>query len=202
MTAGTEMMRPEEPEQLLQAITGGVDQLARAAVKRLGARQVTHFPGLVSLLDSPDPDHRWWAVRALAVTDLVGRDSLIRRMLADPEEAVVQCALLALREHPAPEAVRELIPLLSCGDALTARLAGEALRVCGEAALPELLEVVRSGWSGGFAEAVRALALLEDPRAVSVLYELLDSESALVTYWAEEGLSRLGVGMVFFKPGS
>jgi HEAT repeat protein len=138
----------------------------------------------------------------LAETDLRERGGLLRRKLADPDEAVVQCALLALRKHPVSEAVRELLPLLSRGDALTARLAGEALLACGEKAVPDLLEVVRAGRSRGLAEAVRALARLEDPRAVPVLYEQLDSESALVTYWAEEGLGRLGVGMVFFKPGS
>ena len=50
-------------------------------------------------------------------------------------------------------------------------------------------------------EAVRALAMIADPRAISALFSLLDSNSSLMAYWAEFGLERMGVGMIFFKPG-
>jgi HEAT repeat protein len=192
---------PRDPVQLIRDLTSGRDPRAQAAVDRLKDQQVAHFPELVSLLDSPDPDQRWWAVRALAETQLPNRSALFQRALEDPAPAVVQCALLALRAEPAPEAVTRLIPLLSRRDSLTARLAGEAVLAVGDRAVLELLRVLRGGSGRGRSEAARALARLEDPRAVPVLYELLDSDSALVTYWAEEGLTRLGVGMVFFKPG-
>lgn len=192
---------PRDPDQLIRDLTSGRDRLAQAAVERLKDQRVAHFPELVSLLDSPDPDQRWWAVRALAETRLPNRTALYQRALEDPAPAVVQCALLALRAEPAPEAVAGLIPLLSRRDSLTARLAGEAVLAVGERAVPELLMVLRGGSGRGRSEAARTLALLEDPRAVPLLVHLLDADSALVTYWAEEGLARLGVGMVFFKPG-
>lgn len=195
------LKKPKDPEQLLEDLSSGNDRLSGAAVERLKGERVTHFPELISLLDSPDPDQRWWAVRALAETQLPNRSALFRRALEDPVPAVVQCALLALRAEPAPEAVTRLIPLLSRRDSLTARLAGEAVLAVGARAVPELLRVLRGGSGRGRAEAARTLALLEDIRAVPLLVELLDADSALVTFWAEEGLNRLGVGMVFFKPG-
>jgi len=197
----TDLQRPLDPDQLLQDLSGGDDLAAQAAVDRLGEQNVSYFPELVGLLESPDPDQRWWAVRALVETELPNRTELFRRTLEDQTPAVVQCALLALRHEPAPEAVPNLIPLLSRRDSLTARLAGEALRALGERVVPDLLTLIPGGSGRGTSEAVRTLALLVDPRAVPVLYQLLDSESGLVTYWAEEGLNRLGVGMVFFKPG-
>jgi HEAT repeat protein len=49
-------------------------------------------------------------------------------------------------------------------------------------------------------EAARSLAAIGDPRAVPALYEVLEDDSALLVYWAEQGLERMGVGMAFFKP--
>jgi len=49
-------------------------------------------------------------------------------------------------------------------------------------------------------EAARALALIADQRAIPSLFQALDGESALLEYWANEGLERMGVGMAFFIP--
>jgi len=49
-------------------------------------------------------------------------------------------------------------------------------------------------------EVVRALSKLGDQRAIPALFEALDDSSALIEYWASEGLEKMGVGMVFFKP--
>jgi len=49
-------------------------------------------------------------------------------------------------------------------------------------------------------EAVRALAKIGDQRAIPALFEALDDNSALIEYWASEGLEKMGVGMVFYKP--
>jgi hypothetical protein len=32
------------------------------------------------------------------------------------------------------------------------------------------------------------------------LFEELDDSSALIEYWASEGLEKMGVGLVYFKP--
>jgi HEAT repeat protein len=49
-------------------------------------------------------------------------------------------------------------------------------------------------------EAVRALAKIGDDCAIPALCEALDDNSALIEYWASEGLEKMGVGMVFYKP--
>jgi len=68
-----------------------------------------------------------------------------------------------------------------------------------EAVLP-LLEALQRGDSPVRVEAVRALAKIGDQRAISALFEALDEGSALIEYWASEGLDKMGVGMVYFKP--
>jgi HEAT repeat protein len=49
-------------------------------------------------------------------------------------------------------------------------------------------------------EATRALAAIEDPQAINVLFAALNDPSQIVVHWAEQGLERLGIGMTFFKP--
>jgi HEAT repeat protein len=61
---------------------------------------------------------------------------------------------------------------------------------------------MQNGSQAARLKAVRALALLEDQRAIPILFQALDDESALVAHWADEGLQRMGVGMSFFKPGA
>ena len=50
------------------------------------------------------------------------------------------------------------------------------------------------------AGAARALIPLESHDAIPALFAALDDESAIVSFYAEEALWRLGVGMVLFKP--
>jgi HEAT repeat protein len=139
-------------------------------------------------------------VRVLAeITDEEVPDLLLAA-LYDPNDAVRQAAALALRRQPNPSAVPHLTGLLSGPAALLARLAGDALAQIGEESVPILLEVVQNGPLAARLEAVRALALIGDQRSIPTLFEALDDESALVEYWANEGLERMGVGMVFFKP--
>jgi len=111
------------------------------------------------------------------------------------------CAGLALRKHPANEAVPALIRLLSDNDTLTRRLAGDALVATGASAVEQLLQAAQSGEHLTRLEAVRALAKIGDQRAIPILFECLDDSSALIEYWASEGLEKMGIGMVFYKPG-
>jgi HEAT repeat protein len=90
--------------------------------------------------------------------------------------------------------------MLSDEDALTRRLAGDALIAIGAQSVPRLLEVIRDNEQPARVEAVRALAKIGDEHAIPALFEALDDSSALIEYWASEGLEKMGVGMVFFKP--
>jgi HEAT repeat protein len=49
-------------------------------------------------------------------------------------------------------------------------------------------------------EAARALALIGDQRAIPALFALLSEDSVMLDYWANEGLDKMGAGMVYLIP--
>jgi phycocyanobilin lyase beta subunit len=93
-----------------------------------------------------------------------------------------------------------LIQALSASDRLLARLAGDALIAIGEDAVPALIEVIENNPQPARLEAVRALSAIGDTRAIPILIKVLDQDSAIMEHWAGQGLEKMGVGMVFFKP--
>ncbi len=125
---------------------------------------------------------------------------LIIAALEDEDVSVRQCAALAITQHGDARAVPGLVRLLSDPDSLLARLAANALVAIGTPAVPPLLELLRDGKPLARFEAVRALALIGDPRAIPALMAVLEEDSTLMEYWADEGLRRMGVGMVYFAP--
>ncbi|OGO64681.1 MAG: hypothetical protein A2Z45_11325 [Chloroflexi bacterium RBG_19FT_COMBO_55_16] len=186
---------------LLEELTGGVDERAEAAARALACFGSEILPALHELLLRPDPELRWWATRALAEVDDPQVVSLLVRSLQDPDALVRQCAALALRQQPFLQAIPDLVQALGDADRFLAHLAADALITTGEAAVPALLEIMRHGHQAARLEAVRALAGIGDPRAIPALFDALDEDSALMEYWAGEGLERMGVGMTFFMPG-
>jgi HEAT repeat protein len=187
-------------QSILGSLTSGDDQRAEAAIKEIAALGSDAVPLLRRLLSSSEPDSRWWAVRALAEIPSPETPSLLLEALNDPDISVSQCAALALRRQPIPQAIPDLIATLDHPDRLLAHLAADALIAQGEAAVPDLLDALENGPPPVRLEAVRALALIEDQRAIPALFKILDEDSALLEYWAETGLDRMGVGMIFFKP--
>jgi len=82
-----------------------------------------------------------------------------------------------------------------------ARLATEALVRAGPPAVAPLIRTLSNDIQPRVrANAARALALLADPAAIPALFTALEDDSLLVQHWAEEGLEKLGVGQVYFKP--
>jgi HEAT repeat protein len=79
-------------------------------------------------------------------------------------------------------------------------LAADALVAIGGDALPALVEALEKGPHKARVEAVRALAAIRDLRAVPSLMAALEEDSLSMQFWAEEGLERLGLGMVYLKP--
>ncbi len=185
---------------LVAELTGGDDERAEAAVRELAAHGKESVPVLRQLLASSDVDARWWALRTLAEIDDPGVVPLLVAGLGDADTSVRGCAALALQKQPEPLAIPDLIRLLGEGDALLSRLAADALTEIGGEAVPALLAVMENSLQAGRLEAARALALIGDQRAIPALFAALDEDSALLEYWASEGLERMGVGMVFFKP--
>ncbi len=188
-------------EEVFSELNGGDERRAQEAVLKIAALGEEVLPELQAMLDAPEEEVRWWVVRVLAEMDHPEIPDLLRKALHDEGESVRQCAALALRKHPHPEARSDLVDLLNAADTLTRRLAGDALIALGSLAVPDLVEVLEERPVRAQVEAARGLAKIGDKRAIAPLYRLLDSPSALLSYWAEEGLETMGVGMVFFQPG-
>ena len=189
----------EELRTLLAELTCGEDMRAETAVSELAGGGAEILPFLKALLDSPEIDARWWAIRTLAQMADPPSDWLIAA-LADQATEVRQCAALALYHHPDVNAIPSLVRLLAEPEPVSAELAADALCAIGSEALPSLLEVLENGPYKARVEAVRALAVIRDPRAVPALVAALEEDSLSMQFWAEEGLERLGLGMVYLKP--
>ena len=185
---------------LLDELNCGEDERAEAALSHLAAWGSDAVEPLRERLFNPEPDVRWWAVRGLAEVHDERVPELLVSALADPDKGVRWCAGLALREHPSEKAAPVLVSMLSDEDALTRRLAGDALVAIGSQIVQLLLDVMQKGEHIARLEAVRAMAKIGDERAIPTLFEALDDGSALIEYWASEGLEKMGAGMVFYKP--
>lgn len=192
----------EELNRTLEALLSGNDDQAESAARRLAAHGQAAISALKELINHPEAEKRWWAVRALAEipdTEVVPR---LMQALKDEDVAVRQCAALGLRLHPDERAIPALMETLEADDPLLVRLAGNALAAIGASATPALLEKLNQCPPRTKLEMVRALALIGDQRTIPTLFAALDSDSMLIEYWANEGLERMGVGMVFFDPNS
>jgi len=190
----------KELKSLVAVLTCGDDTRAEAAAGFLAPYGQEAVDLLRPLLDDPDPDHRWWAIRGLAGIQSPQVTPLLTQALSDADLGVRQCAALALRHQPDLQALPALIETLSSPDSLMAHLAADALVAIGTPAVPELMRLMENSSRAARLEAVRALALIADPQTIPTLYNLFSEDSSLMEYWANEGLERMGVGMVYFNP--
>jgi HEAT repeat protein len=188
-------------EALLGDLISGDDLRAEQAVHHIASRGASVIPRLVEQLSSPDPDRRWWATAALARIEHADARISMTRSLQDPDLSVRQCAALGLRQQPSQEAIPALLEALHDPDKLLARLAGDALIALGTLAVSPLTEALRDDHPAVRIEAARALAHIDDPAVIAPLFAALEDQSAFVIYWAEFGLQRMGVGMVYYDPG-
>lgn len=188
-------------DDLITELTSGIDERANAIIKEFDAFGKPAIKKLAELFDNANQDFRWWAIRTLAEIKSPDVYPHLQKGLNDKNLAVQQCAALALREHPTPSSVPDLMPLLGQNNSMLARLAGDALIAIGDRSTQELIDVAKHGNLSGRIEAVRALALIGDYASVTTLFKLLDDESGLIEHWANEGLARMGIGMAFFEPG-
>lgn len=196
----------QEKKELLADLSSGDDERAEAAVAGLAEYGAQALPELKALLagassmQAQDVDLRWWALRALAEISDPQVTPLLITALHDEDAGVRQCAAMGARKQPDPLTIPVLIEMLSDEDHLCASLAADALATIGGPSVPDLIEVLQHGRQAARLEAVRALANIGDQRSIPALFNVLDEESALLEYWATEGLERMGVGMNFFEP--
>ena len=186
-------------DELLADLTSGDELRAEHAVPGLVVLCEEAFPALRGLLDSEDADQRWWALRTLAQTPQAQTEWLLP-FLDDPSAEVRQAAALGLCSHPDKTAIRPLIQALSDADSMVSDLAHNALVSIGKPAVLSLLEVPRDAQPRARINALRALAEIGDHSAIPTLMAALEDDSVMMQHWAEEGLERLGLNMVYLKP--
>lgn len=186
-------------QSLLHDLVSGDETRADDAVTALVELGEEAIPALLDLTRSPDADSRWWALRTLAQSPLSRTEWLVP-FLSDPAPEVRQCAALGLAAKPDESAIQPLIRALSDGDSMVGSLAVHALVKIGGAAVPSLIEAVKEAQQSARVHALRALAEIGDHRAIPVMMKVMDEESALLQHWAQEGLERLGLNMVYIKP--
>ncbi len=190
---------------LLQALEDAVrkkdDIRAEELAIRIGAELgESALPMLREWQSSPERDYRWWAVRTVAAVGTPEAAAELIAALQDPDPDVRACAVVGLAALHPPEAVAPLIATLSDPSAYVARLAADALARIGAPAVPALVAALQEGDTATRIGAARALSIIGPQEAVPALCAALDDPSALVTYYAEEALDKLGIGMVFFEP--
>ena len=185
--------------ELLADLTSGDETRAENAVPGLVGLGEDAIPALRDLLKSTDADQRWWALRTLAQSPQARTEWLLP-LLDDSAPEVRQAAALGLCSHPDEAAVRSLVRALSDEDMMVSDLARNALVVIGKHAVPSLLEVPKDAPQKVRINALRALAEIVDYGAIPTLMAALEEDSAMLGHWAEEGLERLGLNMLYLKP--
>ena len=185
--------------ELMAGLLSGDEERAEAAVHGLIELGEPAIAPLLEAARSEDPDQRWWAVRAMGESPATRADTLLP-FLQDDSVEVRQAAALGLAAHPSEAAIPELIRRLYDENAMAGSLAANALVKTGAACVLPLLEVMKQAPLPVQILAIRALAELKDHRAIPALLELAGADSAVLAYWAEEGLERLGLNMVYIKP--
>lgn len=184
---------------LLVQLTSRNESRAEAAACLLAKHGDSILPALGKLLESPDADQRWWAVRTLAAMREPCREWL-SRSLEDPSSEVRAAAALAIAAHPDPAACAGLVECLNDEDNVVAVLAVNALVSIGSPAIPTLLEAYDGATSRARIQIMRAVAEIRDPRAIALMMKAMDQDSAAAHYWAQQGLEMLGLNMVYLRP--
>ena len=186
-------------QDLLNDLTSSEEARAEAAVSTLVEKGIEALPSLLEMTKSNDVDKRWWALRVLAQSPHSRTEWLVP-FLKDPAVDVRQCAALGLSIKPDESATGPLVQALSDEDTLVSNLAVKALVKIGKSAVPPLIERVKDGSQSSRIHALRALVEIRDHRAIPVMMQVMNEDSALLQYWAKEGLERLGLDMVYMKP--
>lgn len=191
--------RKIDMQNLLDDLTSGDDSRAENAIPAIVDLGAAAIPPLLELTRAPDVDSRWWAARALAASPHALTAHLIP-LLDDPAPDVRAAAALALCHHPGEDAIPALIKTLADEDSIATGLAANALVKIGKPATLSLIEVMKEAPIGVRILALRALGEIRDHRAIPILMKSMSEESAVLEYWAQIGLERLGLDMVYIKP--
>jgi HEAT repeat protein len=188
-------------KEALDALLMGDEEVKEAAARELMSAGQSALPGLQAALRTGDADARWWAVRVLAEIPGAEAGRTLLAMLADSNEDVRVCAVMALGERRDQVAVDALLALMAHGSVYVRRHIGDALSKIGEPAVAGLIEALQASSAGVRADAARALVRIESEQAIPALVKALDDPEPAVEHYAWEALRRMGVGtIILFKP--
>ena len=191
----------QDLQTLIDRLVSDDDVQAVSAVDEISTLGTTALPALFELLESPNPNRRWWGIRVLSAIPDPDVRVRLREALHDPDYTIRQCAALGLSQQPDIDSIPDLIQRTNDSDRLVARLAADALIAIGGPAVNDLIHVLEHGPQPSKIEAARALAVIGDTRAIPAMFAAWENGSALIQHWVEQGFERMGVGMQFFEPG-
>jgi HEAT repeat protein len=187
-------------QTFLDAVIAGDDTQAEECAITLSEMGDGAIRALRELLTDHDSDRRWWAVRGLAAVGTSTAIKLLITGLGDADPDVRACAVVALSKLKPEEAIEPLVDRLSDPSAYVGRLTADGLAQFGQPAVEALINALETGDTGARAGAARALSAIQPEEAIPALYQALDDPSALVTYYADRALEKMGVGIVLLRP--
>jgi HEAT repeat protein len=185
---------------LIEAILSGDDVRAERALPTIAAHGDIAVSALARQIAGAHADARWWIARTLAAIPTPQSVLLLIQMMDDHDSDVRACAAMALGELHAVEGTDTLIAHLTDESAHVAEVCTMALSRLGTAAVSALVHALQDGDSPTRIRAAKALVPIESHEAIPALIHALDDNDAIVTYYAEDALFRMGVGTVLLKP--
>ncbi len=153
---------------------------------------------LARLAAAQDEEERWWMTRALASCGSAAALPALTACLADDDAAERATAALALahiaqRDPAAPVALPLVADLLQDEEGFVRQAGADALAMCGDAAVPVLVDVLRGQHAGARSRAMAALRKIATLAAAGVMFQHLNDENYLVRTYAYEGLDEMGL---------
>ncbi len=188
-----------ELKNLLTDLTGEDESRAEMAARALIALGDEAIPALLDLSRSNNVDQCWWAVRVLGESPHTRTEDLLP-FLNDSAVEIRQAAVLALGARADESMIPALIRALRDEDSIVSSLVVNAFVKIGAPAVPALIEAANDAPQMTRVSALRALAEIKDYRAIPIMMKVMQEDSALLQHWAQEGLERLGLNMVYIKP--
>jgi HEAT repeat protein len=187
-------------DDLIEAILSGDDAQAELALPIIVTYGDAAVSTLAQQMAGAHADARWWIARTLAAIPTPQSVSLLTQMMDDRDSDVRACAAMALGELHAADGADTLIAHLADESAHVAEVCTVALSRFGAAAVSALVRALQDGDWLTRIRAAKSLAPIESHDAIPALIHALDDDNALVTYYAEDALMRMGVGLVLLKP--
>ena len=187
--------------QLRQPVTADNEAELEAAAVALGEKGERALPIIKALLQAPEADLRFWAVRSLWANGSPAAVELLIAQLTDTEDMLRSGVAFALGELRSTKAIPTLTQLLHHDFGSPGDHAADALSKIGQPAADALIAGLPAEAGLVRLRAVKALIPIECRDAIRPLIHCLNHDPGyLVRHYADVALKRMGVGeMVYFR---